>query len=337
MGEKKLEQLTVTEIQEVDLELKAKFNELKSKKTKIEDFFNEFLGEFLSEQTKKAYAHDIKSFFEFMIRGGEQVHHPRDILDGHFQLYRNSLIAKDYTSATVNRKLVAIRSFMKWAVAKKLIEYNPLDAIKLPKVQTATPTQAFDDNEVIDMLSRPDKTTKMGHTHYISMLMLFSLGLRRSELCQIKIQDFLRDRGHNILKIHGKGDKVRVLPLSNHLAAAIKDYVDFLLTQDIQLETEDYLLQTKKDGKNTVPVNGSTIYRMIEKYAKECAINKKLGPHSCRATAISHLLDTQNTPIRDVAIFAGHANITTTERYDKRRKNLEKSAAYQINYGDTEN
>jgi integrase len=91
-------------------------------------------------------------------------------------------------------------------------------------------------------------------------------------------------------------------------------------------------IQTAKKGKNSAPVNGSTIYRIIEKYAKECSINKKVSPHSCRATAISHLLDTQKTPIRDVAIFAGHSKITTTERYDKRREGLDQSAAYDIDY-----
>jgi integrase len=83
-------------------------------------------------------------------------------------------------------------------------------------------------------------------------------------------------------------------------------------------------------------MDGSTIYRVIERYAKNLGINKAVSPHSCRATVISHLLDTKYTPIRDVATFAGHANITTTERYDKRRKNLDKSAAYEVDYGTPE-
>jgi len=79
-------------------------------------------------------------------------------------------------------------------------------------------------------------------------------------------------------------------------------------------------------------MDGSTIYRVIEKYAKAIGITRKVSPHSCRATAISHLLDTQKTPIRDVAIFAGHSQITTTERYDKRRKGLDDNAAYKVDY-----
>ena len=72
--------------------------------------------------------------------------------------------------------------------------------------------------------------------------------------------------------------------------------------------------------------------QLLDRYAKKLGINKSVSPHSCRATVISHLLDTQHAQIRDVATFAGHSNITTTERYDKRRKNLDKSAAYQVDF-----
>lgn len=316
----------------INHDLKSKFEEIKKQDPKIEDFFHEFIQQFLSEQTRKAYSHDIKSFFDFISSGAQKINHPKDILDGHFRLYRDQLISQHYSSATINRKLVAIRSLMKWFLAKALIEYNPLDTIKLPKVQTTAATQAFEDYEVIEMLSKPDKKTKMGHTHYMAMLLLFSLGLRRSELSNIKRQDFYQERGHSVLRVFGKGDKIRILPTTQQLNQAVKDYINFLASLGIELHQTDFLLQSTRQGKNKKAIHGSTIYRMINKYVQACGINKKLGPHSCRATAISHLLDTQQTSIRDVAIFAGHSNITTTERYDKRRNNLEKSAAYQINY-----
>lgn len=165
------------------------------------------------------------------------------------------------------------------------------------------------------------------------MTILFSLGLRRSELTQIRCKDLYKERHHYVLKIHGKGGKDRHMPIAPFLAEAIKNYVDALKNFGIELDPEDYLIQSALKGKNDKPMDGSTVYRIIGKYAKECGISKNVSPHSCRATAISHLLDTQQTPIRDVAIFAGHSKITTTERYDKRRESLDKSAAYQINYG----
>lgn len=316
----------------VNPDLVQKFQEASQKKSDIQDFVREFLVQFLSTDTKTAYIKDLKFFFDFLRSGNVAITHPSEIKSYHFQLYRDHLLERGLASATVNRRLVCIRSFIKWAVAARLLDHNPLDTIKLPKVQTESPTVAFDDEEVMRMIDCPNLETHKGRTHRLVMVMLFNLGLRRSELINIQMHQFAQDRGHMILRIHGKGDKVRLIPINSHVASEIQSYVKSLVDKGIELGAEDYLLQTETNKKNQRPIDGSTIYRVINRYAKELGINKSVSPHSCRATVISHLLDTQLTPIRDVATFAGHSNITTTERYDKRRKNLDKSAAYQVDY-----
>lgn len=313
-------------------DLAKKFQEASEKKADIGDFIREFLVQFLSKDTKTAYIKDLKFFFDFLKSGNVSITHPKEIQSFHFQLYRDHLLERGLSSATINRRLVCIRSFMKWAIAARLIEFNPLDTVKLPKVQTESPTVAFDDEEVLKMINAPDLSTHKGRTHRLVMILLFHLGLRRSELTHIRMHQFTKDRGHTILRIHGKGDKVRLVPLNPHVQNEIQDYINHLQQNGIELGAEDFLLQTAMNDKNTRPMDGSTIFRVIEKYARTVGINKSVSPHSCRATVISHLLDTQNTAIRDVATFAGHSNITTTERYDKRRKNLDKSAAYQVNF-----
>lgn len=309
--------------------LAEKFEAAAKKKASIEDFTSEFLSEFLSPDTKKAYIKDLKFFFEFLKSGGVLIERPGDIASFHFQLYRDHLLERGLASATINRRLVCIRSFVKWAVAARLMDHNPLDTIKLPKVKTESPTVAFDDHEVVSMINAPDLTTHKGRTHRLVMILLFNLGLRRSELTHIKMKDIFEDREHLILSIKGKGDKTRLVPLNKFIAKEIENYLSHLAEK---LLADDYLIQTELTTKNDHPMDGSTIYRTIEKYAHKLGINKAVSPHSCRATVISHLLDTQHTPIRDVATFAGHSNITTTERYDKRRKNLDKNAAYQVDF-----
>ncbi len=308
-------------------DLARKFQEAAQKKSDIEDFIREFLVQFLSPDTKTAYIKDLKFFFDFLRSGNVTITHPKDIQSYHFQLYRDHLLERGLSSATVNRRLVCIRSFMKWAVAARLTDHNPLDTVKLPKVQTESPTVAFDDEEVLRMIGAPDTTTHKGRTHRLVMVLLFHLGLRRSELTNIQMHQFAQDRGHTILRIHGKGDKVRLIPLNEYVKQEIETYV-----APLNLGAEDYLLQTELKTRNTRPMDGATIFRVIERYARKVGINKAVSPHSCRATVISHLLDTQQAAIRDVATFAGHSNITTTERYDKRRKNLDKSAAYQVDF-----
>lgn len=316
----------------VNHDLARKFQEASLKKTDIQDFIREFLVQFLSEDTKTAYIKDLKFFFDFLKSGNVQVTHPGDIQSYHFQIYRDHLLERGLASATINRRLVCVRSFMKWAIAAKLIDHNPLDTVKLPKVQTESPTVAFDDDEVVRMIDAPDTNTHKGRTHRLIMVMLFHLGLRRSELTHLRMHQIVDDRGHWTIRIHGKGDKVRLVPLNVTVWEEINLYVAALRDHGITLGPEDYLLQTETKSKNDRPMDGSTIYRVIEKYARSLGINKSVSPHSCRATVISHLLDTSKAAIRDVATFAGHSNITTTERYDKRRKNLDKSAAYLVDY-----
>ncbi|MFZ4713688.1 MAG: tyrosine-type recombinase/integrase [Bacteriovoracaceae bacterium] len=300
----------------------------------LEDFINEFIGNFLSADTKRAYMDDLAIFFHFLRAGGIQIAHPKDITAHQFQVYRDYMLEHKLASATINRRLVCIRSFLKWCIAVKLITHNPLDAVKLPKVSTESPTVAFDDEEVLRMIEAPNLKTQTGCTHRMIMVILFHLGVRRSELIKIRVKNILNDRGHTVLSILGKGDKTRFVPLSAYVVKEIQNYIASLKNFSIHLEAEDYLIQTKQQKKNCDPADGSTIFRIITRYARSLGIHKKVSPHSCRATVISHLLDTQATPIRDVAIFAGHSIISTTERYDKRRKNLDNSAAYQVHFED---
>lgn len=299
----------------------------------LTEYSHEFISSFLSLETKRAYARDLKDFFDFLFTHNDKPQHIREIKSAHLIDYRDHLQSQNLTDATINRKLVCLRSLFKWCVAMKLIEINPMMALKLPKSQAISSTTSFDDIEAWEMIHAPDITTKSGRVHKLILVLLFNLGLRRSELSQIKCSDIYVDRGHTVLKIKGKGGKTRYLPINEYVMNQIEEYKTSLLHEHATiLEDHDYLIQTHKKVKNDRPIDGSTIYRIVTRYAKSLGINKKVGPHSCRSTVISHLLDTQRLPIRDVADFAGHSNVHTTQRYDKKRKGLDDSAAYQVNF-----
>src|SRR3990167_4780317 len=102
------------------------------------------------------------------------------------------------------------------------------------------------------------------------MVMLFNLGLRRSELTHLKVKDIYNDRGHKVLKILGKGEKYRHLPLNAGVVREIENYIYLYEKSGSALSSEDFLIQTSGHTKNEKPMDGSTIFRMIEKYAKAC-------------------------------------------------------------------
>ena len=200
MTKKKSQALITTGI---DLELMAEFKKASELKNSIGQFIQEFILSFVSEQTQRAYAKGLNFFFAFLRSGGQSIKCPSEIESHHFRLYRDHLLKKKYSSATINRRLVCVRSFIKWAMASGLLTHNPLDQVKLPKIQTETPTVAFTDEEVLQMMSAPDLNTKIGQAHRLVMILLFGLGLRRSEVVETEVS-YKRDGYSVIREVSGK-------------------------------------------------------------------------------------------------------------------------------------
>jgi len=289
----------------------------------------DFLNNFTSIHTRDAYRVDLQDFFTFF-QG--QFTHPSDITITHLITYRDHL-SQTKAPNTVQRKLSSVKSFLGWCVVNGLLQQNPATNLKLPKNAVKYPTLAFTDEEVRNILEIPDSSTFYGNSHKLILAFLFNLGLRRSELVNIKLEDIYEDRGTVVLRIKGKGSKVRCLPLNENVMVYFKAYLhSYAIHSSSILNQQDYLLQSSAEIKNEKPMDGSSIYRILNRYAKKAGITKRVGPHSARATAISHLLENQVSP-RDVADFAGHTSISTTVGiYDKKRDGFKNSAAYKVNY-----
>jgi len=289
-----------------------------------------FIKNYQSQATRTAYSKDLFDFFKHF---ENRFSHPKEISIASFVEYRDSLKDKGLASATINRKISSVKALMDWCVVYGVISVNPAASLKLPSVVTESPTSAFTDEEVSKLLSLPDGQTFHGSVHRLALSLLFYLGLRRSELVNIRMKDFYEDRGVKALKITGKGGKLRVLPICEELEKELKLYADkYLQFTGKDLHAQDFLIQSEASYKNEKPMNTSSIFKMLDKYAKQAGIIKRVSPHSCRATVISHLLEKQLSP-RDVADFAGHSNINTTVGiYDKKRLGLANHAAHKVSF-----
>lgn len=295
---------------------------------KPRNVIEEFLRNFTSYATIMAYRKDIESFFRHF---NGKFTHPADISFDDLLSYREHLSRQGLSSASVNRKMSSIKSLMTWFANQGFISHNPASNLKLPKVNVESPTLAFTDEEVVAMINAPDVKLSSGMTHRLILALLFHLGLRRSELVKLKRSDLMEDRGATVLRVHGKGDKVRIMPITEGLKNYFKEY--FGRVRD--WEPDDYLIRSSfEEPKKSM--NPSTVFKIVRRYARQVGIDRRVSPHSCRATVISHLLENQVSP-RDVADFVGHSSIqTTVGLYDKKRDGIKNSAALKVNYEDRE-
>lgn len=293
---------------------------------KSAQIIDQFCEQFQSEHTKRAYSADLMNFFAFCESRRLAI---TEIIPAHVVAFLGTY--DSCTPSSKNRTLAALKSFYKWLEVNDFTNRNPLKAVSTLKTSVKDPTLAFTDEEVKLILDSPNKEQLRGSCHSLALHILFHMGLRRSELSHIRLSDFMTDREHFVLRVWGKGNKSRTIPVSGIVAQEIKRYLDHrqLLT-GVPLDPDDYLLQLYSKVSDR-PVDPSTILRIVKKYAKIIGVDKRVSPHSCRATAISHLLE-KDISIRNVAEFAGHSNTVTTQLYDKKRDGYANSAVYSIDY-----
>ena len=161
------------------------------------------------------------------------------------------------------------------------------------------------------------------------------MGLRKGELIGLKMGDMDEERGIPVLKVRGKGHRVRILPLTAPVKASLEHYF-FACRRDRSDKEAPLFIPTKNPRTKTLlkAINPNAITYIVIRYARKAAVLKKISPHSCRATCISNALDKRATH-RAVQHLAGWSTPLMIQRYDKRREDLKNSAAFLVDYGET--
>ena len=294
-------------------------------KTPLQRYYHQFL-EYLeiernrSKLTLRNYDHYLKRFVEFCEKQG--VDDPKDVdleLVRSFRLYLNRLVQKDQNLKiiTQNYHLIALRSFLKY-LAKRDIKSLAAEKIELPK--TPARTVEFLDTEDVERLIKAtdeekNKLTKLRDKAILEML--FSTGLRISELVSIKRDNINLKRGE--FAVRGKGDKMRLVFLSSRAIEVLNKYLD-------ERQDNSKALFVRHDAKESVEkqmesmseqlsgLTARSIQRIIKKYAKLAGIMKKITPHTLRHSFATDLL-TNGADLRSVQELLGHASISTTQIY----------------------
>ena len=221
--------------------------------------------------------------------------------------FLSSLFRQKLESRTVARHLVTVRHFFRFLVMEKVIATDPTENIQSPKFAQTLP-EFLSVDEVNRLLAQPDESTVAGLRDKAMIEILYSSGLRVSELCGLKIADIQMETG--CLRCIGKGNKERIVPMGRKALDIIKKYNAESRTEILGDKTSIYLFPSKR-GR---PVNRFNFWKTLKIYGMRAGIQKKISPHTLRHSFATHLLD-NGADLRSVQMMLGHADISTTQIY----------------------
>ncbi|MGH9729878.1 MAG: site-specific tyrosine recombinase XerD [Candidatus Acidiferrales bacterium] len=258
----------------------------------------------LSQNTILAYGRDLRKFQAFAeFRGCTLKQISRDhIVDFLTTLYRSGL-----DSRSVARHLVAVRHFFRFAQIEGAIFEDPAVSVETPKFRMRLPTHLSTD-EVNRLLAQPDTRHAIGARDKAMIELLYSTGLRVSELVNLRLSDLQMDSGS--LRCIGKGNKERMVPMGRTAIAALETYVRRARPTLLRDKTSPYVFLNRFGGR----IGRIGFWKKLAEYGRKAGLRLKLKPHMLRHSFATHLLE-RGADLRSVQLMLGHADISTTQIY----------------------
>jgi site-specific recombinase XerD len=280
-------------------------------------------------RTRRAYQNDLEDFCAFVgLTGADEF---RAVTRAHVLAWRAQLESRGLAGATIRRKLAALASLFDHLLENNAVAGgNPVHGVKRPKIETNEgKTPALGDDQAKLLLEAPDTETVKGVRDRAILAVLLYHGLRREEAARLTMGDLVERRGIKHLRVHGKGKKIRFLPLHPVAAERIYAYLEW----DSARDTSSGPLFRSIRGKTTgAGVTANGLYTVVAYWARVAGIEVNgLGVHGLRATAATNALE-HDADIAKVQMWLGHANISTTRLYDRRGQRPEDSPTYKVKY-----
>jgi integrase/recombinase XerD len=264
----------------------------------------------LSPKTVEAYLRDVKKFACFLSHNDKKIEEQliKDASLEDFQNYMGHLFKEKAKATSQARAVSSLKAFYRFLQYEKIIEYNPTELLEAPKTGRMLP-DVLSVAEIEEIISVIDLSKPEGHRNKAIIEVLYSCGLRVSELTNLKLsQLFFRD---NFIRIIGKGDKERLVPIGETAQKAIIHYIEGFRSQlKIKKGMEDMLFLNRRGSKLTREM----IFIMVKETVQQAGIQKSISPHTFRHSFATHLIE-GGADLRAVQEMLGHASIITTEIY----------------------
>lgn len=294
----------------------------------------EWLANITNEKTRRAYKLDIRDFSAFL--GLQRSEDLRTVVRAHVIAWRESLEARQLSGPTIRRKLSALSSLYEYLCERNAVAGNPVDGVKRPMASSNEgSTPALSDVQARRLLEAPAEDTLKGARDRAILASLLYHGLRREELCGLLVKDMQNREGVKHFKVKGKRDKIRYVPLHPLAQRLIENY---LLLAGHGADSSGPLFRPVRNNKTGVlerPLDPGSIYRnVVKKYGDQTGMNIEVNGlcvHSMRATAATNALS-HEADIAKVQEWLGHANVSTTRLYDRRKTRPEDSPTFRIKY-----
>jgi integrase/recombinase XerC len=257
----------------------------------------------LSAHTLAAYAGDLRGFVEWSLRGG--LHEIQEIDLRACRRWLALLETRGLSRSTIARKATSLRAFFSDCLEHRVIEHNPVDALKVSSGRRRLP-RPLSHHDVELLLSGPDLSTPEGLRDLALLELLYGTGIRVSEACELTLDAW--HRGANAIRVWGKGRRERRMPLGQPARVAVERWLTYgrpaLVARSHQ--ASDHLFLNSRGG----PLTQRSLRRVLAKHAPRAGVS----PHTLRHTYATHLIE-GGADLRAVQELLGHANLATTQVY----------------------
>lgn len=258
----------------------------------------------LSANTLGAYRADLVSLRRWLAdRDVSLVYATRSDLLA-FIAWRTEQGAKPRSTA---RQLSSFRRFYRFLLRESVIQEDPTIKIDMPRIGRSLP-QSLTEGEVEALLAAPDVSDPLGHRDRTMLEVLYATGLRVSELINLKQSEINLNQG--VLRIVGKGDRERLIPLGDEAQNWIREFIAGPRTEILLERQTDYLFPTRRGDRMT----RQAFWHIIKRYSKLAEIDSKMSPHTLRHAFATHLLN-NGADLRVVQMLLGHSDLSTTQIY----------------------
>lgn len=259
-----------------------------------------------SPHTIQAYQKDLEQFFVYLRREYE-LEDAMAVQAIHVRSWTVSMMEDEYHANSVRRKLSTLKAFFNYLQKFHALKRNPMQKVVVPKTGKRLPSTlvATEFNHLLDQLSfsedYPDQRDKM------ILEMLYGTGIRRAELIGLRLQHI--DWSSSLLRVHGKRNKERLIPLSAHLIGLLKHYLQ-VRENEFGSGVPDRLFLTNQ-GKILYP---KLVYNTVKRYLSLITSSEKRGPHVLRHSFATHLSE-NGADLNAIKELLGHSNLAATQVY----------------------